>query len=652
MGFIFSFIKKILKLSIKLSLYLFVFAAIIVLIPNLPPYTKFTSIELAPTQPRVGPLAPNDVLNNAEQKYKGKLLGPEAFQLLNNELYTSLSTGEIVKISPGGHVTFVTKVGQPCSGLSKEHICGRPLGFQIDDSGKTLYVADAYHGIWKVDLKTDKKQLLVSPRVEINKRQPKLFNSVALAKNGDFYWTDSSSDFNLKDAAIALLTDPSGRVLHYNAAKNESKVLVDNVWFPNGIVLSPEHDFLVFCESAKFRLMKHYVAGPKKGTTEVFVEGLPGAPDNLRALPDGSGVLVALYTVFDDDNPLLSRSMSTTPVVKKFLARLQRLIEIPFEYLNTVYPHVLFEDVVYHIGHFKSVSGLTPGMSGILQVDWTGNIVASYFNTDGSLKHISDAIVYEDKLYTGNAHVQDFIGVMPVPPQLKKAFKSSSKAELPKVETKPPKVKQEKPAEQIKPKVVPKAEQKPKVEEKPKVEQKPKVEEKPKVQPKPKVEEKKEVPKVVKPVETVKATEKKPNIPKEATKPTTKAPPSKPEVPKKTTQAPEQPKPTTAKPAVKTTPPPKAPEKVTPPPPKTTPTPASPPPKAATSPSKPVDKKTEEPKKTQNPKQEESSKPKSKPKEQIPIKEEIPSDTVKPPKETLKVIKKGGVPTEIPAPKL
>lgn len=74
-----------------------------------------------------------------------------------------------------------------------------------------MYVADAYHGIWKVNLKTDKKQLLVSPRVEINGRLPRLFNAVALAKNGDLYWTDSTSDFSLKDGAMSMLTDPSGR---------------------------------------------------------------------------------------------------------------------------------------------------------------------------------------------------------------------------------------------------------------------------------------------------------------------------------------------------------------------------------------------------------------------------------------------------------
>lgn len=63
----------------------------------------------------MGPLAPNEVLNKAEKLYTNKLLGPEAFEVYKGELYTSLATGEIVKTSPSGHVTFVTKLGQPCS---------------------------------------------------------------------------------------------------------------------------------------------------------------------------------------------------------------------------------------------------------------------------------------------------------------------------------------------------------------------------------------------------------------------------------------------------------------------------------------------------------------------------------------------------------
>lgn len=44
-------------------------------------------------------------------------------------------------------------------GVVEEHICGRRPGFVIDEKNKVMYVADAYLGIWKVNLVTDKKQL-------------------------------------------------------------------------------------------------------------------------------------------------------------------------------------------------------------------------------------------------------------------------------------------------------------------------------------------------------------------------------------------------------------------------------------------------------------------------------------------------------------
>lgn len=66
------------------------------------------------------------------------------------------------------------------------------------------------------------------------------------------------------------------RLFHYDAARNQSKVLLDNLWFANGVVLSPNNDFVVVSESFRARMMKYYISGPKKGQSEVFVDGLPG----------------------------------------------------------------------------------------------------------------------------------------------------------------------------------------------------------------------------------------------------------------------------------------------------------------------------------------------------------------------------------------
>lgn len=96
----------------------------------------------------------NERLNHAEIWHKGEFIGPEAFAEYNGELYTTIHGGDVVKLT-GNHITPVVKFGKPCKGLYQEQICGRPLGLTFDKNG-ALYVADAYYGLFKVDIKTGK----------------------------------------------------------------------------------------------------------------------------------------------------------------------------------------------------------------------------------------------------------------------------------------------------------------------------------------------------------------------------------------------------------------------------------------------------------------------------------------------------------------
>lgn len=52
--------------------------------------------------------------------------------------------------------------------------------------------------------------------------------------------------------------------------------MLDGLWFANGVAVSPDQTFVVVAETARYRLQKYYLAGPKKGKSEVFVAGLPG----------------------------------------------------------------------------------------------------------------------------------------------------------------------------------------------------------------------------------------------------------------------------------------------------------------------------------------------------------------------------------------
>lgn len=88
------------------------------------------------------------------------------------------------------------------------------MGLAFDTIGNNLIVADSYYGIWQVDLAYGKKKLLISPQQMLDgniKRPAKIFNSVAVDRAGNIYWTDSSSDFLIQDIAYSVFTNPSGR---------------------------------------------------------------------------------------------------------------------------------------------------------------------------------------------------------------------------------------------------------------------------------------------------------------------------------------------------------------------------------------------------------------------------------------------------------
>ena len=48
----------------------------------------------------------------------------------------------------------------------------------------------------------------------------------------------------------------------------------------------------------RFRCLKYWLKGEDKGKTEIFVENLPGGPDNINLAPDGS-FWIAILEVFE-----------------------------------------------------------------------------------------------------------------------------------------------------------------------------------------------------------------------------------------------------------------------------------------------------------------------------------------------------------------
>lgn len=89
--------------------------------------------------------------------------------LAGKSYYASLHNGNIVRID-GDHITFIAKFGKPCDYPVEESICGRPLGMAFDTlNPDQLIVADAYYGIWELNVKTFEQKQIVKPSTELGK---------------------------------------------------------------------------------------------------------------------------------------------------------------------------------------------------------------------------------------------------------------------------------------------------------------------------------------------------------------------------------------------------------------------------------------------------------------------------------------------------
>ncbi|XP_052863070.1 adipocyte plasma membrane-associated protein Hemomucin [Anopheles cruzii] len=395
----------------------FIFFFLVVLLPGLPPNTTFPFEGFRFAKPRElkGALEPTDHLDNAERLFEGKIYGPETILVHGKDLFTTIHGGEVIRIN-GQHITHIAKFGKPCELSFEEEICGRPLGMAFDTIGSNLIVTDAYYGLWLVDLTKGSKQQLVSPDTVLEgkgvNRKPKLFNSVAVARNGDIFWTDSSSDFTVQDGVFTVFANPSGRLFQLDRSTGKSKVLLDRLYFANGVALSPDDEFVLVAESMASQIRRYYLKGPKAGTDDIFIDGLPGLLDNLVA--DSEGIWAPLVQAADSENPSVSQLLANVPLIRKFLCRMLALAEMPMRLIHQLIPNVHTQRLIHAIGHFESIGFLAPSRQTVVKISWTGRILGSLHGSDGTVGAVSHVAEMGDHLYLGSPF-NKFLARVPLP---------------------------------------------------------------------------------------------------------------------------------------------------------------------------------------------------------------------------------------------
>ena len=230
-------------------------------------------------------------------------LGPEDIVLNDGKIYVGYENG-VIKNTDG--IFSNTK--------------GRPLGMAFDTEGN-LIIADAIQGLISIDMNGTINTL---SRISNSDNIPLNFvDDLDIASDGKVYFSDASSKYGYGSDRLELFEHtPNGRLLVYDPITQKTTTLLSGLYFANGVALSSDESFVLVNETLMYRIQKYWLKGDKAGTSEIFIENLPGFPDNVSSNEEG----IFWVALFNPRNNFVEMS-SNKPFLRKIVLRLPELLQ-------------------------------------------------------------------------------------------------------------------------------------------------------------------------------------------------------------------------------------------------------------------------------------------------------------------------------------
>jgi sugar lactone lactonase YvrE len=195
---------------------------------------------------------------------------------------------------------------------------GRPLGLIFDREGN-LIVADAIKGLLSVN-KAGEVKVLAD---EADGAKFGCLNDLDIGADGTIYFTEASNKFPMSQFANDILEhQPNGRLLALDPQSRRPRTLLRNIYFANGVAVSPDQTFVLVAETGMYRIRRVWLKEPKMGQNDIFIDNLPGFPDGISS-NRRDRFWLALVT----PRQALFDRMLPYPSVRKIVARLPKFLQ-------------------------------------------------------------------------------------------------------------------------------------------------------------------------------------------------------------------------------------------------------------------------------------------------------------------------------------
>jgi len=278
-------------------------------------------------------------------------LGPEdiIFDSLEN-LYCGVhnedfSDGRILKIDTAGNISEFYNSGAWVAGL------------HFDKVGNLIALS---HKQGLISISTSKNVTVLAEKDE-NGNRFLIPNGLEIASDEKVYFTNTSeiSAYNIKyGKKLILEMEPRGGLYCYDIPAKKLSTLLSGTYFGNGIVVSKEESYLLMVETSKYRVLKYWLKGPKVGTTEIFIDNLPGFPNGISIREDGTYWLG--FTTKRNDA------------------------------LDKIHPKVGMKKLVYSLPSFLQPKAEKFGM--VMHISTDGSVIETLFDTKGKVMFEAGAV--------------------------------------------------------------------------------------------------------------------------------------------------------------------------------------------------------------------------------------------------------------------
>lgn len=255
-----------------------------------------------------GQYAQNTRLSPVQKLPLGDGHKPEDVALdAEGKIYAGFEDGRIMVLQPDGTQPRV---------FADTH--GRPLGLVFDREGN-LIVADAIKGLLSVN-KAGEVKVLAD---EADGAKFGCLNDLDVGGDGTIYFTEASNKFPMSQFASDILEhQPNGRLLALDPQSRRPRTLLRNIYFANGVAVSPDQTFVLVAETGMYRIRRVWLKEPKMGQNDIFIDNLPGFPDGISS-NGRDRFWLALVT----PRQALFDRMLPYPSVRKIVARLPKFLQ-------------------------------------------------------------------------------------------------------------------------------------------------------------------------------------------------------------------------------------------------------------------------------------------------------------------------------------